>query len=70
MSKVTSKGQVTIPKPLRDKMGLRPGDEVEFEETDEGVLLRKEVPEDRFERWRGAGTRSWRDVHQEIRGER
>lgn len=70
MTKVTTKGQVTIPKPLRDKMGIRPGDEVEFEETPEGLLLRKEVPEDGFERWRGAGTRSWREVHNEIRGRR
>lgn len=30
MSKITSKGQVTIPKELRDELGLLPGTEVEF----------------------------------------
>lgn len=53
MSKVTRKGQVTIPKPVREELGIRPGDEVTFEETDAGFVIRKEVPEDRFERWRG-----------------
>jgi len=30
MSKVTSKGQVTIPKDIREEFGLLPGTEVEF----------------------------------------
>jgi antitoxin PrlF len=29
-STVTSKGQITIPKEIRDQMGLKPGDRVEF----------------------------------------
>ena len=33
---VTSKGQVTIPKPVRDLLGLRPGSRVSFNRTDEG----------------------------------
>ncbi|WP_416356079.1 AbrB/MazE/SpoVT family DNA-binding domain-containing protein [Aureimonas phyllosphaerae] len=28
--RVTEKGQVTIPKPIRDKLGIGPGSEVEF----------------------------------------
>jgi len=28
---VTSKGQVTIPKPVRDRLGIEPGIAVEFE---------------------------------------
>ena len=31
MTKITSKGQVTIPKRLRDHLGLKPGSSVEFE---------------------------------------
>ena len=27
---MTSKGQVTVPKPLRDKLGLKPGDGIDF----------------------------------------
>lgn len=53
MSRVTQKGQVTIPKAVREDMGLHPGDEVSFEETDEGYVLRKDVTDDPFERWRG-----------------
>lgn len=30
MSRITSKGQVTIPKELRDEFGFLPGTEVEF----------------------------------------
>ena len=30
---VTSKGQITIPKPLRDALGVDTGDRVEFVET-------------------------------------
>jgi len=35
--RITSKGQVTIPKPVRDLAGLTPGTEVEFA-LDEGVV--------------------------------
>lgn len=36
---LTSKGQVTIPKVVRDALGLKEGDRVDFVETDQGVLL-------------------------------
>lgn len=45
VTSVTSKGQVTIPKDLREKMGLEPYDKVLFVEDDEGeVRLRKAYP--------------------------
>jgi antitoxin PrlF len=40
-STISSKGQVTVPKGVRDRLGLRTGTIVEFEMTDAGVLLRK-----------------------------
>lgn len=39
--KVTSKGQVTIPKEIRERLGLLPGTEVEFIEEGGEVRVRK-----------------------------
>src|SRR5690606_1211547 len=36
---LTRKGQVTIPKPVRDLLGLEPGSAVDFKVTDEGQVL-------------------------------
>lgn len=41
MATITSKGQITIPKDIRDSLLLRNGDKVDFTITDQGeVLLR------------------------------
>jgi antitoxin PrlF len=40
-SSISSKGQVTVPKTLRDQLGLKAGTTVEFELTEDGVLMRK-----------------------------
>ena len=37
-STLTIKGQVTIPKRLRDYLGLAPGDKVRFEYTEDGAV--------------------------------
>lgn len=39
--KVTSKGQVTIPRAIRERYGLLPGTEVEFEVVGDTVRIRK-----------------------------
>jgi AbrB family looped-hinge helix DNA binding protein len=44
MPRVTTKGQVTIPKEIRETLGIEPGDEVAFEETDDGYAIRKQEP--------------------------
>ena len=36
---VTSKGQVTIPKEVRDRLGIEPGTAVEFQATEDGRIL-------------------------------
>lgn len=38
---VTSKGQVTIPKAIRDRTGIGPGTQVEFTEHDGEISLRR-----------------------------
>jgi len=57
---VTSKGQITIPKRVRDLLGIVPGSKIDFERGADGrivlVKLGKKVPS-RFARVRGsAGT--------------
>ncbi len=39
--RVTEKGQVTIPKVLRDRLGIEAGSEVTFEIDDGAIVLRK-----------------------------
>ncbi len=38
-SRVSAKGQVTLPKPVRDEMGIAPGGEVMFERLPSGELV-------------------------------
>lgn len=54
---VTAKGQVTIPKPVRDLLGIVPGSKVDFRRAADGsvVLARAEEkqPASRFAKLRG-----------------
>jgi len=54
---VTSKGQVTIPKAVREMLGIVPGSKVDFRRSEDGdvVLTRTDEkrPASRFEKWRG-----------------
>ena len=38
-SRVTSKGQVTIPKPVRDRLGIKPGSVVDFQLAPDGNVV-------------------------------
>jgi antitoxin PrlF len=69
-SRLTEGGQVTIPKHVRDGMGLRPGDEVEFvAERGGGYLLRKMLRTNPFTRYRGHLTGlAGRDPDDLVRG--
>jgi AbrB family looped-hinge helix DNA binding protein len=39
-AKLTSKGQITLPKSVRDRLRLGTGDRVEFVETEAGFVLK------------------------------
>ena len=52
-TKITTKGQTTIPKEIRLRLGLRPGDELEFVEVDGEIVLRKRVQDSLFKKYRG-----------------
>jgi antitoxin PrlF len=53
IAKLTSKGQVTVPKRVRDRLGLRTGDEIEFLPQDGQYRVRKLIRESPFERYKG-----------------
>ena len=46
---VSEKGQITIPKRLRDRLGLPPGTVLDFEESDGRLVGRKLVPADHLD---------------------
>ena len=54
---VTAKGQVTIPKPVRDRLGIKPGNAVAFELAQDGRIVLVKVDGEgrvsRFEAMRG-----------------
>lgn len=39
-STLTTKGQATIPAPLRKKLGIKPGEKLIFAENDQGITLK------------------------------
>lgn len=39
--RITSKGQVTIPKHIRDRLGIAAGDDIGFREEGQAVLVEK-----------------------------
>ena len=55
MAIVSEKGQVTIPKALREKLGIRPGSVLEFEVVSGKLVGVKKVTEDPFSQWAGKG---------------
>ena len=59
MAKITTKGQVTIPKRLRDHLGLKPGSSVEFELAADGRVFLKTPQRAPESRCRSA-MREWR----------
>jgi len=58
--RVTTKGQVTIPQHIREKLGILPATEIEFvEEKDRVYIVKKKDPENRnskFRKMRGVAT--------------
>ncbi len=74
--KIGERGQVTIPKDLREKFGLKPETEVEFQVVNNSILLRKKPRKLALARWKGRCRKSFAELRyarvdefiQDVRG--
>ena len=55
-SKITSKGQITVPIEVRRMLGVKAGDRLLFESDGEGVRIRPVRNQSVFSKYRGIGT--------------
>jgi len=55
-AKITSKGQVTIPRAVRQALGVQAGDRLLFEEDKDGVRVTPIRTTSPFSKYRGIGT--------------
>jgi AbrB family looped-hinge helix DNA binding protein len=60
--KIGKRGQVTIPKDLREKFGLKPKTEVEFQVVSNSILLRKKPGKLNLARWKGRCRKSLKEL--------
>jgi len=71
-ARLTSKGQITLPKKVRDRMGIAEGEDVCFYEEDGVFHLRKAASRSPFDRWVGfLGKKDGEktdDIIEEMRG--
>ena len=54
-AKITSKGQITIPREIRRAMGVQAGDRVLFESDEEGIRVRPVRAASPFAKYQGIG---------------
>jgi len=68
---VAERGQVTIPKRLRERLGIRPGTVLEFREEAERLVAEKAETAGALDRWFGSlgRRRCTDDIIQALRGE-
>ena len=60
--KVGERGQVTIPKPIRDRFGIGPETDVEFRVVDSTIVLRKRPKKLNLKKWKGRCKESFAEL--------
>lgn len=60
--RIGERGQVTIPKELRDRFGLGPETEVEFRVVKNALVLEKKAKRLDLSRWKGKGRKSFEEL--------
>jgi len=60
--KIGERGQVTIPKDIRDRFGLGPGTEVEFQVVNGSVVLKKAPKRMNLRKWKGRCRESFSEL--------
>jgi AbrB family looped-hinge helix DNA binding protein len=70
---LTSKGQITIPVHVRNRLHLKPGDVLEFDETAPFLKATKTIPTEAWEQFGKAATNPWGgmsvlEIMDELRG--
>ena len=75
-ARITSKGQITIPRDIRRTLGVGPGDGVLFESDSSGVRVKPVRAKSPFEKYRGignpgiaSGRKAVRDWVRRLRGQ-
>ncbi|MEM9079955.1 MAG: AbrB/MazE/SpoVT family DNA-binding domain-containing protein [Verrucomicrobiota bacterium] len=53
---VSEKGQITIPKALRSKLGLETGTILDFTEENGRLIAEKRTPSDPLQKWKGSAS--------------
>lgn len=70
-ARVTSKGQVTVPKEIRDALGIRAGDSLVFEVENGGARVRADREPVSFAdyagAWREGEGMTWEEINAQIR---
>jgi AbrB family looped-hinge helix DNA binding protein len=60
--KVGERGQVTIPKEIRDRVGIGPDTDVEFNVVESSIVLRKRPKKLNLKKWKGRCMESFAEL--------
>ena len=60
--KVGERGQITIPKQIRDRFGIGPESEVEFQIVESSIVLRKKPKKLNLRKWKGRCKESFAEL--------